>query len=99
MLVHNVYFWLKEGLTSEEKAQFSAGVQTLAEIQSTTHVFIGRPAGTEPRPIIDRSYDLGLTVVLQDVSAHDEYQVDPIHLKFVEDCGHLWDRVQIYDSE
>lgn len=99
MLVHNVYFWLKEGLTDGEVAQFQAGVQTLAEIQSTTHVFIGGPAETESRPIIDRSYDLGLTVVLQDIAAHDEYQADPIHLKFVKDCGHLWDRVQIYDSE
>ena len=99
MLVHNVYFWLKEGLTEEEKAQFRAGVETLAEIQSSIHTFIGDPVGTEPRPIIDRSYDLGLTVVLQDVNAHDEYQVDPIHLKFVEECGHLWERVQIYDSE
>ena len=62
-------------------------------------MFIGKPAGTEQRPIIDRSYDLGLTVVLQDVAAHDEYQADPVHLKFVEECGHLWDRVQIYDSE
>ena len=99
MLVHNVYFWLKEGLSDEEKAQFRAGVETLAEIQSSTQTFIGGPACTEPRPIIDRSYDLGLTVVLQDVSAHDEYQVDPIHLKFVDECGHLWERVQIYDSE
>ena len=99
MLVHNVYFWLKEDLTEDEKAQFRAGVETLAEIQSSIHTFIGDPAGTEPRPIIDRSYDLGLTVVLQDVNAHDEYQADPIHLKFVENCGHLWDRVQIYDSE
>ena len=99
MLVHNVYFWLKEGLTDEEKAQFRAGVETLAEIQSSTQTFIGEPADTEPRPIIDRSYDLGLTVVLQDVSAHDEYQVDPIHLKFIDECGHLWERVQIYDSE
>ena len=99
MLVHNVYFWLKDGLSDEEKAQFRAGVQTLAEIESTTRVEMGEPAGTEPRPIIDRSYDLGLTVVLDGVAAHDEYQADPIHLKFVEDCGHLWDRVQIYDSE
>ena len=99
MLVHNVYFWLKEGLSEEERAQFRTGVQTLAETQSPTHVFMGEPAGTPPRPIIDRSYDLGLTVVLEDVAAHDAYQVDPIHLKFVEDCGHLWDHVQIYDSQ
>jgi len=99
MLVHNVYFWLKEGLTEEEKSQFRTGVGTLAKIESTTHVFMGEPAGTEPRPIIDRSYDLGLTVVLEDIAAHDEYQADPIHLKFIKDCGHLWDRVQIYDAE
>jgi hypothetical protein len=99
MLVHTVYFWLKEGLSDQDKAQFRAGVQTLAEIESTTSTFIGKPATTEPRPIIDRSYDLGLTVVLEDLAAHDEYQADPIHLKFIEDCAHLWDRVKIYDAD
>ena len=99
MLVHSVYFWLKENLSNEDRAKFLEGVKTLATIESTTHVFIGEPATTEPRPIIDHSYDFGLTVVLEDIRSHDEYQTDPIHLQFVEDCGHLWDRVQIYDSE
>ena len=99
MLVHNVYFWLKKDLSSEDRAKFRAGVETLATIESTTHVFIGKPATTEPRPIIDLTYDCGLTVVLADVTAHDAYQVDPIHLRFLEECGHLWERVRIYDSE
>jgi hypothetical protein len=99
MLVHNVYFWLKENLSDEDRAKFLEGVKTLSTIESTTQVFIGEPAGTEPRPIIDRTYDCGLTVVLENITAHDEYQADPIHLEFVKDCGHLWDRVQIYDSE
>ena len=99
MLVHNVYFWLKENLSDEDRGKFWEGVKTLSTIESTTHVFIGEPAVTEPRPIIDRSYDFGLTVVLENITAHDEYQADPIHLQFVEDCGHLWTRVQIYDSE
>ncbi|WP_233207743.1 Dabb family protein [Siphonobacter sp. BAB-5405] len=48
---------------------------------------------------MDRSYDYCLLTVFKDMAGHDVYQVDPIHLKFVEDCKQYWDRVVIYDSE
>ncbi|MDB5240049.1 MAG: stress responsive alpha-beta barrel protein, partial [Spirosoma sp.] len=31
-------------------------------------------------------------------AAHDAYQVHPVHLEFVAECAHLWNRVQIYDA-
>ena len=42
---------------------------------------------------------LALTVVLKDITAHDAYQEDLIHLSFIERCKHLWQKVKIYDAE
>jgi hypothetical protein len=55
------------------------------------------PADTD-RPIIDRSYSYALILTFADKAAHDAYQVHPTHDKFRTECGHLWSRVQIYDS-
>ena len=99
MLVHTVFFWLRTDLTEAEYADFRRGVATLATIKSVDQCFIGTPAKTEKRPIIDDSYSVGLTVIVKDVAAHDFYQVDPIHLKFIADCKAYWTRVQIYDAE
>ncbi len=99
MLVHSVFFWLKPDLSDEDKEKFRAGVRSLAEIETTEQVFIGTPSNTTKRPVIDDSYDCGLTVILKDLADHDAYQDDPIHHKFVEGCAHLWDRVQVYDAD
>lgn len=99
MLYHCVYFWLKPELTPAQRAEFRRGVDTLKGIKAVDKVSIGVPAGTTRRPVIDHSYDVALIVECRDVAAEAAYQVDPIHLAFVEKCKHLWTRVQIYDSE
>jgi hypothetical protein len=98
MLVHSVYFWLKPKLTSAQRAEFRRGVETLAGIKSVEKVYVGVPAPTPKRPVIDDSYSVALTVICKNVAAQDAYQVDPIHLKFVENFKTYWSRVQIYDA-
>jgi len=99
MLVHTVYFWLRPDLTSEQRATFQSGVESLARIAAVEKCYIGTPAKTEKRPIIDDSYDVGLTLVFKDLAAHNMYQVDPLHLAFVSTCKTFWSRAQIYDAE
>ncbi len=99
MLVHTVYFWLKPELTAQQRADFRKGVESLSGIPAVDKLYVGTPAKTEKRPIIDASYSVALTVVCKDVAAHDAYQVDPIHLKFVNDFKTFWNKVQIYDAE
>jgi Stress responsive A/B Barrel Domain len=99
MLFHCVYFWLKTELTPAQRAEFRRGVEKLSGIKSAAKVSVGVPAGTPPRPVIDRSYDVALIVQCRDVAAEAAYQVDPIHLAFVESCKQYWTKVQIYDSQ
>ena len=99
MLVHTVYFWLKPELTLAQRAEFRRGVETLGTIKSVDKFYIGAPAATEKRPVIDHSFSVGITVVCQDVAAEKAYQVDPIHLAFINNCKAFWTRVQVYDFE
>jgi len=98
MLVHSVFFWLKSELTAAQRAEFRRGVEALAAIKSVAKIFVGAPAATGKRPVIDDSYAVGLTVLFADVAAHDAYQGDPLHLAFVERFSVCWARVQVYDT-
>jgi hypothetical protein len=97
MFIHSVYFWLRTDLSAAERETFVRGVTSLKEIRSVRHAWVGVPAGTD-RPIIERGYSYSLTVVFDGREEHDDYQVDPIHDRFREECGSLWERVLIYDS-
>jgi hypothetical protein len=98
MLVHVVNFWLKSGLDESDRIKFENGVKTLENIKGVKVFNVGKPASTD-RPVIDRSYDYCLLTVFEDMAAHDYYQEADIHLKFIDDCKHLWEKVLIYDSE
>lgn len=98
MFVHHVFFWLKAGLTEEDRQQFEKGVSSLLSIEHVKLGDVGLPAATD-RPVIERSYSYSLLLVFEDRAAHDAYQPHPIHKAFVESCSHLWERVLIYDSE
>jgi Stress responsive A/B Barrel Domain len=98
MLVHTVYFWLKPDLTTAQRDEFRHGVESLGVIKAINTIYVGTPADVPDRPIVDRSYSFALTVVCQDVAAHNAYQIDPIHRAFVERFKPFWTRVQIYDA-
>lgn len=99
MLVHTVLFWLKKDLDAAQVADFRKGVESLQSIASAEAAYIGTPADTPERPVIDTSYDICLTVLLKDIPSHDAYQADPIHLEFIEIYKSFWTEVKIYDAD
>lgn len=98
MLIHSVYFWLKPELSSEQRAKFKKGLDSLASISTVDRIHVGVPATTPKRPLIDDSYSYALVLFFKDVAAHDAYQTDPIHDAFNDSCRGFWARVQIYDT-
>lgn len=99
MLVHTVLFYLKDDLTPAQRQQVAAGLETLKAIKSAQAVYIGTPAkATALRPVVESTYDFALTVLFQDLPAHDAYQVDPIHKAFGEQCSPLWRQVRVFDA-
>jgi len=48
--------------------------------------------------VIDTSYAISWCTFFDNDADQASYQVDPIHLKFVEECSPLWTKVIVYDS-
>jgi hypothetical protein len=96
-LIHHVYFWLKNPDSVEDLAALKAGLEKLSKVASIKAFHIGRPASTR-REVIDSSYALSWWTLFDHKEGQDSYQIDPIHLKFIEECAHLWSRVIVYDT-
>jgi hypothetical protein len=97
MFVHHVYFWLKNPQSKDDKAKLVAGLEKLSRVKTIDMFHIGQPAGTN-REVIDSSYSVSWLLVFKDNASQDLYQVDPIHLNFIEECSSLWQKVVVYDS-
>ena len=97
MFVHHVYFWAKNPDNAAERARLLKGLQTLTSIEVIKLSHIGVPATTN-RSVIDTSYAFSLLLIFDSLKSQEAYQVHPIHVKFVEECSGLWEKVIVYDS-
>jgi len=98
MLVHHVFFWLKNPASKEDRSKLIEGIKTLEKIETVRMLHVGIPAGTEKRAVVDHSYSVSELIFFDDVSGQNVYQEHPIHKAFVEKCAHLWDKVLVYDT-
>ena len=97
MFIHHVYFWLKNAGNKEDKAKLVAGLQKLSKVKTIKNFYIGQPAGTK-RDVIDSSYDVSWLLFFDSAADEESYQSDPDHLKFIEECSALWQKVVVYDT-
>ena len=98
IFVHHVYFWLKNPDSKADKDKLVEGLQKLSKVKTIKMFHIGQSAATN-RDVIDRSYAISWLVLFANKADQDSYQTDPIHLKFVEECSSVWNKVVVYDSE
>ena len=98
MLLHHVFFWLKNAASAEDRDKLIEGLRTLQKIESVRELHIGVPADTEKRPVVENSYSLSELMFFDDLAGQAIYQEHPIHKKFVENCSALWDKVVVFDS-
>ncbi len=94
-IVHHVFFWLKD---PGQAAKLMEGLRTLSGIPQVSRLWIGTPAGTEQRDVIDNSYHVSELIYFESLQAQKEYQDHPVHQKFVAGYQHLWSRVLVYDT-
>ena len=98
MLVHHVFFWLKNPSSKEDLNKLIAGLKTLGGIETVRKIHIGVPASTEKRDVVDNSYSASEILYFDDLAGQKVYQDHPIHKKFVENCSGLWEKVIVYDA-
>jgi len=95
--IHHVYFWLHNPDSKEDLQQLLDGLRKLTAVSTIRQFHIGVPANTS-RGVIERSYAVSWLAIFDNAADQDSYQVDPIHLKFVEENAHVWQKVIVYDS-
>jgi hypothetical protein len=95
IFTHHVHFWLKN---NADLPKLIEGLNSLVPITHIKQIHIGIPADTY-RDVVDRSYDASLLIIFDNQAAHDAYQIDPIHEKFVvEYAAPLSEKVVVQDS-
>jgi hypothetical protein len=97
IFIHHVYFWLKNPASEQDRQKLIEGLEKLSKVKTIKTFHIGKPADTN-RDVIDTSYSISWMLIFDDKAAEESYQVDPIHLNFVETCKDLWQKVVVYDS-
>lgn len=98
VLVHHVFFWLNEPENEAHKKQLVEALNKLIKVKTIKLSHIGFPADTEQRDVVDHSYSVSYMAMFDNKEDQASYQVDPIHLKFVEENQYLWKKVVVYDS-
>jgi hypothetical protein len=96
-IVHHVFFWLKNPGSAEDRNKLIEGVRSLSAIETVRKLHIGVPAETEKRPVVDASYGVSELMFFDNLADQAGYQNHPVHLKFVEQYSHLWEKVIVYD--
>lgn len=97
-VIHTVYFWLKDDVSEEDRKTFEQALNDLAKVPSISEYYWGKPAGTEARDVTDQSFDYAINVFFDSVEDEAAYQIDPLHLKFVEAFGKIFETVKVYDN-
>jgi hypothetical protein len=98
LLVHHVFFWLKNPESDADQQQLIAGLKTLATIPTIRQIHVGVLASTEKRDVVDTSWNVSELMFFDDEAGQKTYQDHPIHQTFIKNNSHLWAKVLVYDS-
>jgi hypothetical protein len=97
-VIHHVFFWLKNPGSKEDRDQLLAGVHTLSKIETVRELRVGVVAATEKRDVVDNSWAVSELMFFSDLAGQAIYQNHPVHLEFIKNCSHLWEKVIVYDA-
>lgn len=97
-LIHHVFFWLKNPDSKEDLEALIAGVKTLAKIETVRELRVGVVAHTAKRDVVDQTWAVSEHMLFSDLEGQATYQTHPIHLEFIKNCSHLWQKVEVYDA-
>ncbi|WP_291789006.1 Dabb family protein [Cecembia sp.] len=93
-MIHQVFFWLNDGVDVKD---FIKEASQLGKCKTVDKFYIGTPAPTEARDVVDNSYQVACTLFFDSIEDQNAYQVDPLHLKFIEKNSNKWSAVKVYD--
>ena len=97
-LAHNVFFKLKDASPAKVDELVNA-CKGYLNVQPGIVFFAAGPLCAElTRDVNDRDWHVGLHLVFVDKAAHDAYQDDATHNKFIAEMKPNWAGVRVFDS-
>ncbi len=98
LLCHNVYFTLKDRSATAADALVAACKKYLTVQPGIVFFACGKLEPALAREVNDRDFDVSLHVVFTDRAAHDAYQEDDTHNRFIAEMKQNWAKVRVFDS-
>ena len=99
MIVHNVYFSLKDNSLANRKGFLEACQKYLSDHPGTVYYSAGVLAEEFAREVNDRDFHMALHLVFKDKAAHDQYQVSEKHKQFIAENSPKISKVRVFDSK
>ena len=97
-LVHNVFFKLKDNSPANVQGLVNACKKYLNVQAGIVFFAAGSLCRELDREVNDRNWDVGLHLVFVDKAAHDAYQEDATHNRFIAENKANWAAVRVFDS-
>ncbi len=97
-VIHQVFFWLKNRGSVADRKKLAEGLQKLSAIREIQQLYVGFPASTEKREVVDNSWDVSELMFFNDLTTQKTYQDHPLHQTFIKQYAHLWEKVIVYDT-
>jgi hypothetical protein len=99
MFSHVVIFWTDPAKPEAVDELLDGANKYLKPIPGVIHYHIGRMVPSH-RPVVERSYQVGLNVMFDSKKAQDDYQVHPLHVDFIDKVfKRVCKKVVVYDFE
>ncbi len=98
LLMHDVYFRLKDPSTSAAEGLMDSALRHLAPHAGVVFFATGRRERSHQREVNDLDFDVSLSVCFESKEAHDAYQATQEHLAFIEENQGNWQAVRVFDS-
>lgn len=98
MLVHHVYFTLKESTPENRKKLVDSCKKHLTRHDGEVFFSAGPLAEEFKGKYNDRDFDVCLTIVFKNKAAHDKYQPHKRHQAFIKENEESFKKVRVFDS-
>jgi len=97
-LQHNVYFYLKEDVTAEQKQEFEEALKELMNIPQIHKYEMGIP-GLEEEENDDQQFAYSFFTWFKTMEDYNGYAEHPDHLAFIDAYSNLWADIKVYDTK
>ncbi len=99
MFSHIVIFWTDPAIPDAADELIAGANRYLKDIPGVQSFHVGRLVPSH-RPVVDQSYQVAINLTFADKKAQDDYQVHPLHVRFVEETfKRVCKKVAVYDFE